>query len=176
MTKEVAAAKRRFWEKEHGQRLASDRRRTPSVVEAEFLYRFWEHIELLASGAKIGEDGIDLGAFGFSKDDDIDSQKQQATVSSDDCLMTTSYFDRQEADEDDECEVVIRDSRIVVSYWDDEGVVNYIGTEVAPGHFLLAAPERKGEAILHRVPGGRFMDGFWIQDGAKGFWRIRLPA
>ena len=176
MIRDIARAKREFWEKELASRLIRDDRRTPDVVDAEVLFKYWKRIELEANGAEIGEEGIDLGAFGFPPADEIQAVQTKPIVSSDECLMTTVFYDGKEVYHDEDCEVMIDASRIVVSYEDPDGVVNYEGTEVAPGHFILRAPERSGEATLHLIPGGRILDGFWKEGGYMGFWRIKVPA
>jgi hypothetical protein len=62
----------------------------------------------------------------------------------------------------------------VVSYEDDRGVVNYKGEGKGPGHFALESLERNGKATLHMFEGSTILEGFWIEEGWKGFWRITL--
>lgn len=89
--------------------------------------------------------------------------------------MDTVYYDESTADEGKECEIRIDKNEIVVSY-EDEGVfVIYKGKDEGNGHFVLQCPERQGMATLHQIPKGKFLEGFWIEEGYKGFWRITLP-
>lgn len=88
--------------------------------------------------------------------------------------VDTVYYDETEADEGDDCEIRIDGDQIVVSYEDDEGVVLYKGKNHGNGHFQLSSPERNGKATLHMFEGSKILEGFWIQDGNKGFWRISL--
>ncbi|MBU2807576.1 hypothetical protein HF285_04675 [Acidithiobacillus ferrooxidans F221] len=92
--------------------------------------------------------------------------------------MADTYFDdgsppalRQR----DAGEVRIDEREIVVSYEDDDGVVIYRGNNDGSGHFSLEAPERNGRASLHRfIPNGNFLEGYWIEGGNRGMWRIEL--
>lgn len=88
--------------------------------------------------------------------------------------MDNAYYDQRTALEDDSCEVRIDGEQIVVSYEDDDGVVLYKGKEHGLGHFQLTAPERDGKATLHRFEGSKILEGFWIEGGEKGFWRVTL--
>lgn len=75
---------------------------------------------------------------------------------------------------DTACEVRIERGEIVVSYDDDDGPVLYRGNEEGAGHFKLSAPERKGSATLHRMPDTDVLNGFWVEGGWQGMWRIHL--
>ncbi len=90
-------------------------------------------------------------------------------------LMDTVYYDDDPAEEGDECEIRITEKEIVVSYEDDGEYVIYRGADEGHGHFVLECPERRGKATLHQIPKSQFLEGFWIEDGYKGFWRIKLP-
>lgn len=89
--------------------------------------------------------------------------------------MDTIYYDETAADEREECEVRFDNENIVVSYCDPEGPVIYTGTDHGHGHFVLECPERHAKATLHQIENSRFLEGYWIEDGARGFWRIMLP-
>jgi hypothetical protein len=75
------------------------------------------------------------------------------------------------------CEVRIGEGSIVVSYEDANyvGIVVYEGSEVEPGHFKLT---RKGDvfgrATLHRFKDGEVFDGWYVEDGYEGMWRVHL--
>ncbi len=74
-------------------------------------------------------------------------------------------------------EVRIDEREIVVSYEDEYGVVIYRGDNDGSGHFNLEfnAPGRNGRASLHRfLPDGNILEGYWIEDGSMGMWRIEL--
>lgn len=88
--------------------------------------------------------------------------------------MDSVYYDDTEALEDEPCEVRIDGDLIVVSYEDDDGVVIYKGKSQGAGHFQLTAPERNAKATLHMFEGSKILEGFWIEEGYKGFWRITL--
>jgi hypothetical protein len=75
---------------------------------------------------------------------------------------------------EDKCEVRIAPGRIWVSYRTDEGPTVYDGEETAPGHFKLLCPAQKGRASLHRFPDDDVLEGFWIEYGFQGMWRIQL--
>ena len=89
-------------------------------------------------------------------------------------LMTTVYFDDTPADEAEECVVRIEGDVIEISYDDEEGNVIYRGKNDSSGHFELTCFERSGRATLHMFKDGKFLDGYWIEGGYKGFWRIEL--
>jgi len=90
-------------------------------------------------------------------------------------LMDTLFYDERPAYENEECEIRIDDKEIVVSYQDDNGFVIYKGKEDGHGHYVLKCPEKHGEASLHMFPKGKVLDGYWKEDGYRGFWRIHLP-
>lgn len=87
--------------------------------------------------------------------------------------MTTLYYDTDVADENYPCVVRISDSSIVVEYQDD-GVVQYQGKDNGTGHFELISDSVNGRATLHMFPGSSRLEGSWVEDGARGMWRIEL--
>lgn len=87
--------------------------------------------------------------------------------------MDTFYYDG-EADISSACEVRIDDKGIVVSYEGDEGPVIYRGQAKGAGHFELRSTDVDGRATLHMFEGGKFLEGFWVEDGYEGMWRIKL--
>jgi hypothetical protein len=90
-------------------------------------------------------------------------------------LMDTIFYGDNPAFEGEECEIRINGNEIVISYSDSDGVVIYKGKDEGSGHFVLECPERRGRATLHQIPTSKFLEGFWVEDGDKGFWRITLP-
>jgi len=89
-------------------------------------------------------------------------------------LMTTAFLDETSAFEAEECVVRIEGDVIEISYDDEGGNVIYRGQNDSSGHFELICPERSGRATLHMFKDGKFLDGYWIEGGYKGFWRIEL--
>jgi hypothetical protein len=92
-----------------------------------------------------------------------------------DCTMTTAYLDQAAADIG-VCDVRIDDSSIVVSYYDDEfGDIIYRGKNDDSGHYALKCDGRPNwSATLHRFHGDFIFEGYWIEEGYEGFWRIEL--
>ena len=73
------------------------------------------------------------------------------------------------------CQVRIgEDGSIALSYQGDEGPVVYEGTEVGSGHYALKAASVNGEVTLHRVPNEDVLEGWWLEGGYEGMWRIEL--
>ena len=89
------------------------------------------------------------------------------------CKMSTLYCSEDGAEENYPCVVKITDDEILVEY-DDEGLVQYRGSNDAGGHFLLAAPDVEGRASLHRFPDADILEGSWVEAGYRGMWRIEL--
>ncbi len=90
------------------------------------------------------------------------------------CATTILYFDGDPAAEDHGYLVRISEGSVEIAYDDDEGPVCYRGKNPGNGHYLLEAPERRGRATLHRMPGSKIMEGYWEEDGYRGMWRILL--
>ena len=88
------------------------------------------------------------------------------------CKMSTLYYS-DDGEESYPCVVKITDDEILVEY-DDEGLVQYRGSNDGQGHFLLAAPDVEGRASLHRFPDANILEGSWVEGGYRGMWRIEL--
>lgn len=92
------------------------------------------------------------------------------------CKMTSFFFDRSV--DGSPCEVKIGEKNIVVSYKEDgrTKAVIYSGKiEDDHGHYELSRKDDvDGRASLHRFKGGKFLEGWWKEDGAEGMWRITL--
>jgi len=88
--------------------------------------------------------------------------------------MTTLFY--SDGDVDDKCEVNISEEKIVLSYFDKDfnGYIIYSGEVVGDGHYKLECKEVNGKGTLHRFPNGKRLEGFWVQDGEEGMWRIEL--
>ncbi|MBN9424288.1 MAG: hypothetical protein J0I91_17740 [Candidatus Accumulibacter sp.] len=88
--------------------------------------------------------------------------------------MDTVYYTAHEAWLRVPCKVTIEGEMISVSY-DIDGVnYRYAGRELAPGHFELSLDNGNGRASLHMFPNSKWIEGYWVEDGAEGFWRIFL--
>jgi hypothetical protein len=91
------------------------------------------------------------------------------------CRMDSFYYDRA-AIAGHPCEVRIDGTEIVVSYkWDGEWV-SYNGSEVGEGDFELTCDEKRGHAYLYRRRDSAHLDGYWMEDGERGMWRITLDS
>ena len=91
------------------------------------------------------------------------------------CLADIVYYDNAYAcTEDIGYQVRLEGDELVLTYEDREGPVEYRGKEQGAGHFWLYCPERKGVATLHRFPDGNILEGYWIERGCRGMWRITL--
>lgn len=89
--------------------------------------------------------------------------------------MDIAFYDHTPAWEGESCEVRISESEVVITYEEADGeIVEYRGKNDPSGHARLRCPEWKGETSMHRSPGSKVLEGFWIEDGEKGFWRIQL--
>jgi hypothetical protein len=90
------------------------------------------------------------------------------------CSIDTLYYTDRPADVDEKGSIVrLTDDYLEVAY-DDGGPVVYRGKNNHDGHFNLIAPEVKGKASLHFFPNSNIMEGYWIEDGVQGMWRVRL--
>ena len=89
------------------------------------------------------------------------------------CIYDTLYFDG-EGDVGNDCKVVIEDGDIEVTYIDEDNRYTYRGNEIGAGHFKLNGVDFDGTATLHQFPEGRILEGYWVEDGYRGMWRIQL--
>lgn len=88
--------------------------------------------------------------------------------------MDLLYYDDTSADEKIDCKVTIQHQQIRLSYeWGGE-FITYLGTEVEPGHFELQSSAVNGRGTLHRRTNSKFLDGFWVEGGIRGMWRVTL--
>lgn len=75
------------------------------------------------------------------------------------------------------CGVRISSSDIAIDYTDERGQVVYRGKDLGGGHYVLSAPERSGEATLHRAPGCNRLEGFGTKNrtmaGVSSSWARR---
>lgn len=89
--------------------------------------------------------------------------------------MTSIYYSKDPADENFPCTVKITEQEILVEY-DDEGLCQYAGHNDGTGHYHLNLRDGDGRATLHQFPGSRLLEGSWIEDGARGMWRIEIGS
>ena len=95
------------------------------------------------------------------------------------CQMTIVYFDGECADEGMVCTVKLDKSNILVEYEDETDnsskiLVQYVGKSRSEGHYELSCPEQGGRATLHCFKDAKVLEGFWVEDGYRGMWRIFL--
>lgn len=87
----------------------------------------------------------------------------------------TAYYDNNQANVDEECEVMLDQGLIKVRYEDEDGnEIIYSGQELSEGHYELRCPELSGHATLHRFQNSKILEGSWVEKGTRGFWRIVL--
>ena len=87
--------------------------------------------------------------------------------------MTTFYGDGR-AEGRSDCQVRLGDGRVAVLYDIEGGEHSYEGPEIGQGHFHLRAAAPDGEATLHCFPDSKILEGWWLEDGVVGMWRIEL--
>jgi hypothetical protein len=89
--------------------------------------------------------------------------------------MTTAFLGKEEANRWP-CEVIIDENRIAVDYTEEDGTPTiYEGPNSKTGHFRLRCKSGKNaEATLHLVEGEDILEGYWVESGYEGFWRIEL--
>lgn len=87
--------------------------------------------------------------------------------------METIYKHSVNADNDD-CEVILNDNEIVISYEEGDEIVVYQGANDGNGHFRLLSNYEQGSATLHMFEGDKMLVGTWAESGEKGTWIIVL--
>ena len=73
-----------------------------------------------------------------------------------------------------ECKVRLLEGHISILYEDHEGEQVYSGKALGGGHYELACEGKDGRATLHTLPGSTIYEGFWLEDGAEGMWRVKV--
>jgi hypothetical protein len=90
------------------------------------------------------------------------------------CTIET-YFAGPQASLTEPCEVVIGDGRIAVSQaYEGVGHVTFSGPELEPGHFTVTADKISAKGSLHKFSNSKRLEGYWVEEGAQGMWRIDL--
>lgn len=91
-------------------------------------------------------------------------------------IFKNSEIESFNADYKAKCDVKIDGSKILVTYQDSGRWLKYEGEEVEndPGHYKLTSRDTGGRATLHRFAEDNYLEGFWIEGGHQGMWRIFL--
>jgi hypothetical protein len=90
------------------------------------------------------------------------------------CKADHLFYD-QGAAIDVSCNVELNGDKIRVWYESGNGTtLVYEGKEIGVGHFELHAPSVNGRATLHMFNGSKVLEGFWVENGYRGMWRIIL--
>lgn len=88
-------------------------------------------------------------------------------------IMHSFYFDHES--EEWTCKVTIEDDRIEIGYdLEERGHVTWRGVSRGVGHYELGCPELEGRGTLHMFPDSKYLEGFWVESGIRGMWRIEL--
>ncbi len=76
--------------------------------------------------------------------------------------------------DDDDCDVRLEGDQLVVTYWDEDGVVVFDGNRDADGKFDLWCRSRPRRAELRFCEENRVLEGSWSERENRGSWRIEL--
>ncbi len=87
------------------------------------------------------------------------------------CRVVVTYDDGREPFEDDDCDVSLDGDRLLVTYWDDRGVVVLAGKEQGATYDVVAR-SRPSKATLTRH--GDVFQGTWQERDDSGGLRIEL--
>lgn len=93
-------------------------------------------------------------------------------------MICEIYYPGTDAMTEFEVELRLDDQELVISYEDEDSqgkplIVIYRGRNSGDGHFELRADGVEGRATLHKHPKHEVFEGTWIEEGAKGMWRLR---
>jgi hypothetical protein len=91
------------------------------------------------------------------------------------CRVLVGFDDGRPAQEDDDADLQLGDGELLLSYWDDEGIVVLVGDEREPGEYELLARSRPRRGTLRRDDAHTFT-GEWEQGDECGTVRVELPA
>ena len=95
--------------------------------------------------------------------------------------MRTYYADHREF-EDSNCLVRFSDGgqTLSVIYTDQNNAqAKYTGPDSGGGHYTVVCPEYDGRGTLHLscdLDGEITLEGWWLQEGSEGMWRIEVEA
>ena len=85
-----------------------------------------------------------------------------------------SYYGDTTAMDISPCTVRIGEGMVSLTYAYSGGEQTYAGTEIGEGHYKLETSAGDGKANLHHFKGGQILDGWWVEHGHEGMWRITL--
>jgi hypothetical protein len=89
------------------------------------------------------------------------------------CRVVAAFDDARPDCEDGDAELQLGDGALLLTYWDDDGVVVLSGAERAPGEYDWTARSRPRRGTLRRVD-ARTLTGTWEQGDDCGTLRIEL--
>jgi hypothetical protein len=92
------------------------------------------------------------------------------------CKIEIFSGDGTVAWEDATAEVRLDEREIVVSYFDEDGPVVYVGRNRGTRRFDLACRSRARRATLERSADGVLLDGTWLEGDDKGTWKVSLSG
>ncbi len=78
--------------------------------------------------------------------------------------------------DDDDCDVRLEGDRLVVTYWDEDGVVVFDGSRDEDGVFDLWCRSRPRRAELRFRDETRALEGSWTEEEQRGTMRIVLSG
>ncbi|OOG36805.1 hypothetical protein [Rhodanobacter sp. C05] len=87
--------------------------------------------------------------------------------------LESLYYSKDEA-WGSPCVVKITDDEILVEYYEDDGLCQFVGKNNGSGHFELRTSDSSGQATLHQFPNSHLLEGAWVFSGERGMWRIEL--
>ncbi len=91
------------------------------------------------------------------------------------CRICVGFDDGRPDFEDEDSDLQLADGQLLISYWDERGVVVLVGREVEPGLFQLVARSRPRRCTLRRE-GSRTLIGTWVEGEEAGVLRVEIPA
>lgn len=76
---------------------------------------------------------------------------------------------------DEPCSVRLEADSVRIEYRQDGEIFAYSGTSRGAGHYELRCEGHpQCRATLHCFEESTFLEGFWLEEGGQGMWRIRL--
>lgn len=115
----------------------------------------------------------------LSKFDNVESSVKKIRDSNEkkiykNSLMSLYYTDRP-ADTDLECIVVVGENKIELKYDQEDGQFwSWKGELNSPGHYLVYANYPGSRGTLHHLEQMKYLEGYWVENGYRGMWRIQL--
>lgn len=91
------------------------------------------------------------------------------------CRVVVGYDDGRPPTEDPDSDLQLGDGELLLTYWDEQGVVVLAGAEADSGRFELAARSRPRRATLRRED-ARTFTGSWVQGEDCGTLRVEIAG